>query len=250
MAGGPPGPEHRGRLGRAVHPAPDGQARVPHIEGREPVGLPADHRHAQGFEVFEGAGQVAEGLDPRRDHHHRMAGQGGEVLAHVPGDGRALMHAADPAGGHDLYADRRGQRHRGRDGGDPHLQPPGRRRTEVAGGDLDGAGGQPVGLGPLRAYHRLTVEDPGQRRHGPGGSHRGHGPVQAPAVGRGGQAQFGEHGRLQRHHRSAGGQPGPHLVAHPDDGGTRARLGGRRVGHGVDGRASAGCRPLPSGAAS
>ena len=97
---------------------------------------PAEHRHTDGLEVLERAGQVEERLGAGAHRDDRVVGDGVEVGRHVAGRLGAAVDAADAAGGEHGDPGGRGQRQRRRDRRGAERPPLGDGDRQVALGDL------------------------------------------------------------------------------------------------------------------
>ncbi len=109
---------HDGRdVGGGFHPPVDGELRPGQVEAREGVRPPAEQRHAESFQPFEGRADVQDRLHPGADHSYRRAGKRDKVSGFVGAVGPAAVYATEPTGGEHADAGAGGEQGRGRDRG-------------------------------------------------------------------------------------------------------------------------------------
>ncbi len=182
------------------------QTRRPGVERREPVVLPAEHRHPDRLEVLERPGEVEKGLRPGTHRDHVMMGEGVEVGGDVAGELRTAMDAADAAGGEHRDAGGGGDRHRGRHRRGAELPALGDRHRDVALGHLAGRSEDAADLAVVQSDPHRPVEDGRDCRYRAAVTDRRRTAVERLAVGRRRQAEVGEDRRLERDDRPSFGE--------------------------------------------
>ena len=200
-------PEGLGQLLGRIHPIVHAEAGPAGIEGGQLFGAVADHRHALGFQIFQGQPQVQNGLGAGADHHHRGLGQLFQVGGDVHGGLGSPVHAADAAGGENGDARHVGDHHGGGDGGGAVLAPGAQNRQIPAGGLADGSALLAEVFNFLRG--QTGFQPPAD--DGDGGRNRPVLPDDFLHVQRRFQIlgighSVGDNGGLQSHHRLAGSQ--------------------------------------------
>ena len=160
--------QHVRHLARALDPPGQAEARVAQVEAGEAVGAVADHADREGLEAFEGRADVEDRLHAGADDEHAGARERCEVGRLVPGQVRAAVHAAEPAGGEHPDAGAGGEVGGRGDGGGAHA-PAGRDARELAHARLDGVGvaRQSLQRRVVQTDVRRTVDDRDRSGHGP-----------------------------------------------------------------------------------